>query len=100
MPDPPYRRRDRYPHRFANFERLELVNNLPPLVEHPLTPDEPWTPGTPPGPARILTNETDHSTPEVCYHDPTKPRDNGQRHHPLTMATYRPRFTGSTHGGG
>lgn len=34
--------RPRYPHNFRNAEGIPLRHNLPPLIEHPLTPGGPW----------------------------------------------------------
>ncbi|KAK3294250.1 uncharacterized protein B0H64DRAFT_400212 [Chaetomium fimeti] len=83
-------RRQGYPHRFNNYEELPLVNAHP-LIEQPLTPDGPYVAGSPPGPARIITNELDRSTPEPVYHDPTKPIPPGSTNHPFSKAEFRGR---------
>ncbi len=70
---------------------MPLEHNLPPLIEYPLTADEPWRPGPDnrAGPARIVTNEWDRGMPEVIYHDPTK--EGKGRESPFSVAEYRPR---------
>ncbi|KAH6856007.1 hypothetical protein B0I37DRAFT_424861 [Chaetomium sp. MPI-CAGE-AT-0009] len=83
-------RREGYPHRFNNYEELPLVNAHP-LIEQPLTPDGPYVAGSPPGPARIIVNELDRTTPEAVYHDPTKPIPPGSRYHPFSKAEFRGR---------
>lgn len=81
-------RRPHFPHAFGNREELNFANPQP-LIEHPVTPSGPWAPGTPPGPARIVVNQTDRSFPEVMYHDPTKPIPPGARFHPFTKSEFR-----------
>ncbi|KAK4108379.1 hypothetical protein N656DRAFT_784126 [Canariomyces notabilis] len=78
-----------FPHYFGNRERLPL-NNEPPLIEHPLTPDKPYERDSNPGSARIITNWWDRSTPEVVYHDPLTPPLPGATYPPFKMANYRP----------
>lgn len=91
-------RRHSYPHAFNNHEALPLANN-PPLIEHPLTPDGPYVAGSPPGPARIVTNRDDRSTPEAIYHDPHSPlRREGRREFPFSKAPHRGRKTGAAMG--
>ncbi|KAL2016192.1 hypothetical protein VTK56DRAFT_4081 [Thermocarpiscus australiensis] len=94
VPDTILPTRHGYPHPFHNRESPDLTNPAN-LVEHPLTPDEPWRPGTPPGPARILINEGDRSSPEVGYHDPTKPIPKDGKFHPFTLALCGPASRGS-----
>lgn len=80
-----------YPHTFKNHEKLPLEldpNNG--IIEHPLTPRDPYVPGDPPGPARIFVNERDRSRFEVGYHDPTKPKPEGSKCHPFSLANLRP----------
>lgn len=91
-------RRHGYPHAFHNREALPLANT-PPLIEHPLTPYVPYVAGSPPGPARIVTNRDDRSTPEAIYHDPSSPlRRAGRREFPFSKAPYRGRKTGAATG--
>ncbi|KAJ4289517.1 hypothetical protein N0V88_007000 [Collariella sp. IMI 366227] len=83
-----------YPHRFNNREELKLKSNLPPLIEYPLSPDDPWIagPDAPVGPARIVVNERDRRRPEVMYHDPkAKEVDKRGRHARFVKAEYRER---------
>ncbi|KAK4154551.1 hypothetical protein C8A00DRAFT_14341 [Chaetomidium leptoderma] len=81
-------RRKGFPHTYNNYEKLDL-DNPPPLIEHPLTPDGSYVAGSPPGSSRIVTNESDHTTPEAMYHDPTKPIPEHSRYHPFSKAAFR-----------
>lgn len=89
------RRLGGYPHAFGNGEELRLEYNRSPLIEYPLMPDGrgPWRPGQQrlPGPARIVVNRYDRSVPEVMYHDPTQPVEEGRQTRPFAMANYRRR---------
>ncbi|KAH6632387.1 hypothetical protein F5144DRAFT_462454, partial [Chaetomium tenue] len=84
-----------YPHDFGNGGRLPLENNRPPLIEYPAMPDGhgSWHhhQGRLPGPAKIIVNRYDHSSPEVIYHDPTRPVEEGSRYRPFSKANYRGR---------
>jgi hypothetical protein len=77
-----------FPHHFSNYDGLPLTNRHP-LIEHPLTPDGAYISGSPPGPARIVTNRWDRSDPEAMYHDPTKPPRGPSRKSPFSKAEYR-----------
>jgi hypothetical protein len=77
-----------YPHPFGNVERLPLTNRRP-LIEHPLTPDGVYNPGSQPGPARIVTNKWNRTDPEAMYHEPTKPPRWPSPNHPFSKAEYR-----------
>ncbi len=88
--DIPVRRGGRYPRPFGNREGLPLYNAHP-LIEHPLTPTGSYIRGASPGPARIIVNRFDRSTPEAIYHDPTLPPRPGSREHPFSKAEYRGR---------
>ena len=82
------RRRRGYPRPFGNHEELPLYNHHP-LIEHPLTPTGSYVAGSPPGPARIIVNRYDRSTPEAIYHDPTVALRPESREHPFSKAEYR-----------
>ncbi|KAK4033001.1 hypothetical protein C8A01DRAFT_40556 [Parachaetomium inaequale] len=94
------KKRPYYPHAFGNHEQLPFEQNSQPLIEHPLMPDGemPWQEGQGrrAGPARIVVNEWDRSTPEVAYHDPTLPRARDRvtgrwRARPFSKGVYRER---------
>jgi hypothetical protein len=84
-------RRKGYPHRFNNYDDEVPLTNPYPLIEHPLTPSGAYLAGSPTGPARIVVNEHDRSTPETMYHDPTKPIPPRSRFHPFSKGEYRGR---------
>ncbi|KAK4033000.1 hypothetical protein C8A01DRAFT_20001 [Parachaetomium inaequale] len=90
IPNTVVRRWEGYPHRFNNYEEVPLANPHP-LIEHPLTLSGAYLSGSPPGPARIVVNEHDRSTPETMYHDPTKPIPPRSRYHPFSKGEYRGR---------
>ncbi|KAK4100777.1 hypothetical protein N658DRAFT_524332 [Parathielavia hyrcaniae] len=77
------------PHHFGNYQDRVPLDNSHSLIEHPLTPDGPYVSGAPPGPARIVVNAADRSTPEVIYHDPTKQQEWGRASSPFSKAAYR-----------
>jgi hypothetical protein len=87
------RRLGGYPHVFGNGEELRFEHNRSPLIEYPVMPDGQgfWRPGPGclPGPARIVVNLYDRSVPEVMYHDPTQPVEEGRKTEPFAMANYR-----------
>ena len=76
------------------MEQLPFRQNVPPLIEYPLTADGgPWERRNA-GPARIVVNCSERGMPEVIYHDPTKWRCDFQRGEwtmAFSLAVYRQR---------